>query len=110
MKGWIRRTCVGCVVALALGGPLAHASSSGTITFVGAVVAPTCSMDTTRAAPGRTFGGCGVEPDGQAAHDSMYRQDVVSLESVLSSQDRLLNYYAGYAGTAGTQLTIRTYE
>lgn len=40
----------------------------------------------------------------------MYRQDVVSLESVLGSQDRLLNYYAGYTALSETQLTIRTYE
>ncbi len=109
MKGWIRRTCVGCVVALALGVPLAHAEG-GTITFVGAIVAPTCGMDHAQAGLGRSTGGCGVEPTGQVPYASMYRQDVVSLESALASQDRLLNYYAGYAGTADMQLTIRTYD
>jgi hypothetical protein len=111
MKGWIRWTWTGCcVVALALGGPLAHASSSGTITFVGSIVAPTCGMSGVPMAPGRTTGGCGIGPDGQPAHTTMYRQEVVSLESALSSQDRLLNYYAGYAATAQTTLAIRTYE
>lgn len=110
MKGWIRRTCAGCVVALALGVPLAHASSSGTITFVGAIVAPTCSIGEIQATPGQTAGGCGEATGGQAAHLSMYRQDVVSLESTLSSQDRLLNYFADYAGTADTRLLTRTYE
>ncbi|QNK03052.1 hypothetical protein [Dyella telluris] len=110
MKGWIRRTWMGCVVALALGASWAHASASGTITFVGGVVAPTCSTEGTPASFGRSMGGCGLEPNGQPAHASMYRQEVVSLESVLGSQDRLLNYYASYAGAGDAQLTIRTYE
>jgi hypothetical protein len=110
MKGWTRWTWMGCVVAMSLGVPLAHASTSGTITFVGAIVAPTCSMESVQAGPGRSTGGCGIGPDGQPAHTVMYRQDVVSLESALSTQDRLLSYYAGYAGTTDTKLTVRTYE
>ena len=110
MKGWIRKTWMGCVVAVSLAAPVTHASTSGTITFVGAIVAPTCSMESVQVGPGHTTGGCGIGPDGQPAHTVMYRQDVVSLESALSTQDRLLNYYAGYAGTADTKLTVRTYE
>lgn len=110
MKGRIRKTWMGCVVALALGVPAVHASTSGTITFVGAIVAPTCSASDMSAAPGRTTGGCGIGPNGQPAHTSMYRQDVVTLESALDSHDRLLDYYAGYAGLADTKLTIRSYD
>jgi hypothetical protein len=98
------------MVAMALGVPLAHASTSGTITFVGAIVAPTCSVGSAPVTPGHTSGGCGVGRDGQPAHTTMYRQEVVSLESALGSQDRLLNYYAGYAGTTDTTLAIRVYE
>jgi hypothetical protein len=110
MKGWIGKTWMGCMVAVALGVPAVHASTSGTITFVGAIVAPTCSMGDAQAAPGRTTGGCGIGPNGQPAHTSLYRQEVVSLESALDSNDRLLNYYAGYAGTSDTKLTIRSYD
>jgi hypothetical protein len=110
MKGWIRRTCVGCVVALPLGATCAHASASGTISFVGAILTPTCgvggSMGTV---PGSSNGGCGVAPDHSSLPTSSYRQDVVSLESAIATQDRLLIYFAGYAGTVDTQLMTRTY-
>jgi hypothetical protein len=110
MKGWIRKTWVSCVIAASLAAPVTHASTSGTITFVGAIVAPTCSMESVHVGSGHTIGGCGIGPDGQPAHTVMYRQDVVSLESALSTQDRLLSYYAGYAGITDTKLTVRTYE
>ena len=111
MKGCIRRTWLGCLVALALGVPVAHASAAGTITFVGAIVTPTCSFGGTMGAlPGRANGGCGVASENSSAHTSIYRQDVVPLEGALNSQDRLLNYFAGYAGTADTRFVTRTYE
>jgi hypothetical protein len=111
MKGWIRRTCVGCVVALALGGPLAHASSGGTITFAGAIVAPTCGFLSTSQSPiQHGGGGCGTTMAASASPTSVYRQEVIALENVLESQDRLLNYFASYAGASNTRLLIRTYE
>lgn len=40
---------------------------------------------------------------------SSYRQDVASLEGE-ANRDRLLAYFAGYAGNQGTQIVTRTYE
>ncbi len=111
MKGCSRRTWLGCAVALALGASVAHAGTGGTITFVGAIVAPTCSFGgAMEAASGSANGGCGVAPEHPSAPTSMYRQDVVPLEGALNSQDRLLNYFAGYAGTANARFMTRTYE
>lgn len=111
MKGWIRRTWLGCVVGLALAVPVARAGTGGTITFVGAIVAPTCSFGGAMAASsGSANGSCGVAQENPSAPTSMYRQDVVPLEGALNSQDRLLNYFAGYAGTADTRFMTRTYE
>jgi hypothetical protein len=111
MKGWIRRTCVGCVVALALGATSVHASAGGTITFVGAIVMPTCSAGGSMGvSPGSSSGGCGVVPDHSSLPTSSYRQDVVPLERAVVTQDRLLVYFASYAGTADTQMMTRTYE
>jgi hypothetical protein len=113
MKAWIRRTWLGCAVALALGAPVAHASGGGTITFVGAIVAPTCSFDGGEQATPQAMNngcGCGTAPVDQSTHTSIYRQEVVPLEDALSTQDRLLSYFAGYAGTTDTRLTTRTYE
>jgi hypothetical protein len=62
------------------------------------------------ASAGSAHGGCGVAADNASAHTSIYRQDVVPLEGALNSQDRLLNYFVGYAGTAETRFVTRTYE
>jgi hypothetical protein len=111
MKGWMCRTWLGCAVALALGAPVAYASSGGIITFVGAIVAPTCSFgEGAQAAPRATNDGCGTAPIDQSVHTSLYRQDVVSLEDAWTAQDRLLSYFAGYAGANDTRLMTRTYE
>lgn len=109
MKGWIRKTCVGCVVALALGAPEAYADG-GRITFQGAVVVPTCSAPDEGVRPVNRSGGCGVASDQLVPHASFYRQDVVPLEHALAQQDRLLNYFGGYAGMVDTGLTTRVYD
>jgi type 1 fimbria pilin len=109
MKGWIRRTWMGCAVALALGAPLAHADG-GTITFVGAIVAPTCTtVDVEASSPAVSRGGCGVAASEAAAHTSVYRQQLITLESA-ATDDRLLAYFAGYAGHDDTRLLTRTYD
>jgi hypothetical protein len=110
MKGWIRKTWMGCVVAVSLAVPVAHAAGTGTITFVGAIVVPTCTMtETAGAFPDRGYQRCAV-PAGQASMPtSSYRQDVASLESE-ANHDRLLAYFAGYASNEHTQIVTRTYE
>ncbi|WP_109125297.1 type 1 fimbrial protein [Dyella sp. C11] len=105
MKGWNRKTWMGCVVALALGVPLAHAEG-GTIMFSGAVVTPTCSFGTGDV---NTGGECGASASA-SSHAQLYRQDSVALENALNTHDRLLNYFAGYAHENGQQLLTRTYE
>ena len=111
MKGWIRWTRAVCVVALVLGGSFAHASSSGTITFVGAIVATTCDVaDAMPMAPNGSRGSCGVTPEQPSTHATLYRQDVQTLESAVASRDRLLVYFASYAHGADVQVMTRTYE
>ncbi|GAB2803043.1 hypothetical protein [Dyella kyungheensis] len=111
MKGWIRKTWVSCVVAASLGVPLAHAAGTGTITFVGAIVVPTCNTaDVAGVFPQRGYQHCAM-PAGQASlPTSSYRQDVASLESEAVNHDRLLAYFAGYASSEQTQIVTRTYE
>ncbi|WP_144240728.1 hypothetical protein [Dyella japonica] len=110
MKGWIRRTCVVCAVAWALGTPLAHAGGSGTITFVGAIVVPTCSVaDTDGTTPDRGRHRCPAVSGEASPPASSYRQDVTLLESVAGS-DRLLAYFSGYAAGGDTRIVTRTYE
>jgi hypothetical protein len=112
MKGWIRRTWTGCVVAMALGGTWAHASGSGTIGFVGAIVVPTCNV-VDSAAGGLPAGGyqrCTAASGPASVPVSSYRQDVVSLETAVQGHDRLLAYFAGYASAQDTQIFTRTYE
>ena len=102
---------MGCVVALVLGAAPAHADG-GRITFVGSIVAPTCRIaglpDTPPAAS--SHGGCGAALGRASAPVAQYRQDVVPLEHAIGTQDRLLVYFAGYAGMARAQVVTRTYE
>lgn len=107
MKGWIRKTWMVCAVAMALGAPLAHADG-GTITFVGAVVSPTCSFDA-GASSGAATGGCGAATVAQLP-TSVYRQQIDTLEAALHASDRLMTYFAGYAGTADTRMMTRVYD
>jgi len=111
MKGWIRKTWMGCVLALSLGAPLAHADG-GKITFVGAIVAPTCGA-LPEASDGLAAmkGGCGAALANVASRSSMYRQSTVSLEQAMQQErDRLLSYFATYANVSDTQLVMRTYD
>lgn len=110
MKGWIRKTWMGCAVAVALGVSAVHASTSGTITFVGRIVEPTCNVaDTEVASPGRGLHRCTVGAGQVLPPASSYRQDVAMLESV-AADDRLLAYFSGYATADSTRIVTRTYE
>lgn len=125
MKGWIRRTCVGCVVALALGGPLAHAEG-GTIMFSGAVVAPTCSVDSRRipeppngqrsSAVIRNFGCAGTTNTSfSALAPQAYTVSVEPLDASALRSDRLISYFSDYVHAAvpeeaHMQLVTQAYE
>lgn len=101
---------MGCAIALALGAAPAHAEG-GRITFVGAIVAPTCHVaGLPDVAPGSSHGGCGAAPGHASAPVAQYRQEVVPLEHAAGTQDRLLVYFAGYASMAKAQVVTRTYE
>ena len=101
---------MGCVVAMSLGVPVAHADG-GTIRFVGAIVAPTCGGTTESAVPNAPRGGCGAALANVASRSSMYRQTTVSLEDAMQQErDRLLSYFATYADASDTHLVMRTYE
>ncbi len=110
MKIGIRGTCSAAMLALALGVPLAHAGV-GTISFVGAIVVPTCGISENASAVSATGdNGCGAVPGGQSTPVSLYRQEVVPVATAAIAQDRLLAYLAGYAGTDDARLVTRTYE
>ncbi|MDR3444856.1 MULTISPECIES: type 1 fimbrial protein [unclassified Dyella] len=124
MKGWTRKTWIGCVVALALGAPLAHADG-GTITFSGAVVTPTCSMGGSDSAPAtqgmahtsRTRFGCSGTADASfsAKAPQAYTVSVESLESSSLGADRLVSYFSGYVrasvpGDVHMQLVTQAYD
>ena len=124
MKGWIRKTCVVCAVASALGAPLAYADG-GTITFSGAVVTPTCStagIDDASVAQlaahgSRTRFGCSGTTDASfsAKAPQAYTVSVESLESSSLGADRLVSYFSSYvraatSGDAHMQLVTQAYD
>lgn len=123
MKGWIRRTCVGFAVALALGAPVVHADG-GVILFTGAVVTPTCSMDsgTSGALPGgststRPRFGCSGAANASFSTRApqVYSVSVEPLESSSLSTDRLVSYFSGYVraaapGDTHMQLVTQAYD
>ena len=105
MKGWIRRTWLVCVVALALGAPAAYASG-GTITFVGAIAAPTCSAPEARidGAAGNASNGRFVCEDRNTTFDAAqsFTLSVTTVQASGMADDRVLRYFAGYAEAAGS--------
>ena len=118
MKGWIRRTWLGCVVALTLGAPLAYADG-GTITFSGAVVTPTCSVDSggtsTLPVSGTRFGCGGAAASFSTQSPQAYTVSVEPLGSSSLSTDRLITYFSGYVrasvpGDTHMQLVTQAYD
>lgn len=110
------RWSIGLVLALAVSAAWAE---GGRIEFHGAVVEPTCSTvglpDDLSHTPG------GLAPQrfgcGQSAADEgpTYSRDVVDLATANRRRDRLLDYFASYAGVAaggeaGMKVVIQTYD
>ena len=108
MKGWTRRTWIGCVVALACGASLAHADG-GRIDFVGAVVEPTCSLHDQALAGAdlssfaRTHWGtsCGDRAEASPTHSPSYAMSVESVGTSAMASDRVLAYFSNYLQAAG---------
>jgi len=99
-----------CVVALGLGAPLAYAEG-GTITFSGAVLAPTCSAGNAgvaamtavqRTALSRQRFDCGGSPGGDThAVPTSYTLTVEPLDASALSADRLVSYFSTYVKASG---------
>ena len=108
----------GCVLIMLIGVGSANAAS-GLITFSGAVVEPTCSIEeaddgmASRSQPNHA-GLTGRLTCGQAPADAgrSYSRTVTSLDKAIIANDRLLGYFASYApvggGTVG--IVVRTYD
>jgi hypothetical protein len=125
-----RLVLLGCFLVSALGAPAVRAGGGGTIeggtiTFVGAIVEPTCSVATApgtlslagRAAPvhpGLQQSCAGSTAAGEPASASRpHEVDVVHLSA--SESDRVLRYFANYVrvaqpGSADPMLVTQTYE
>lgn len=121
-----------CSVAMVFGSPAARAGGGGTIeggtiTFVGAVVEPTCSAGTTsgdlslvvsaaQAHPSLQQSCSGASPTVATANATVsrpYEVDVVHLSA--SESDHVLNYFANYVraaqpASADPMLVTQTYE
>ncbi|WP_149362892.1 hypothetical protein [Rhodanobacter sp. T12-5] len=111
--------CVLIALAMLASMPSANAAT-GRIVFSGAVVEPTCSTESASdpmashlqavdgLAPGRST--CGQTPTDPGRS---YSHTVVSLDAAVIANDRLLEYFAGYANVEGevrAKLVVRTYE
>lgn len=110
--GWL----VGFVLALAMPGAWA---AGGRIVFTGAVVAPTCAVDTTAstttrapAVPADTRTTCGQTT---AVIGSSYVSRTMALDTAAAAGDHLLTYFverqlAAAGGKVTTRLVVRTYQ
>jgi type 1 fimbria pilin len=113
--------CVLIALAMLASMPSANAAT-GRIVFSGAVVEPTCSTERVQAdatnrlppindlAPTRQNCGRTSSDPGRS-----YARTVVSLDAATIANDRLLDYFAGYANAEAAdgeraKLIIRTYD
>lgn len=108
----------GGILVVTAGITLARADS-GTIGFSGAVVEPTCSVAASAAATATEGGATPAGQDhlscGRTSADagSSYTRNVLELNARAVAANRLLSYYAGYAGSNGegrVKLVVRTYD
>lgn len=112
----------GAALTMLLAPALARADG-GTITFSGAVVAPTCAVNAARIsavpprprpypAPTSQRFACG-QTDVAADAGRVYALTEVSLDAFNIDGDRVLAYFANYlgaAGVSGAKLVTQTYE
>ncbi|HEY8586402.1 MAG TPA: hypothetical protein VIL60_06670 [Rhodanobacter sp.] len=109
--------CAALTLALSAGASSVHAAS-GSITFSGAVLEPTCSNVSVSADAGSVANRLPQRfTCGQTATDPgrSYSQTVTELDANAVANDRLLGYWASYASSAGTDkpaatLVIHIYE
>jgi len=111
MKHWIRRIWLGSVVALMLGASSAHADG-GRIVFSGAVVEPTCSVDTQRISTAEARGSqrynC-TEQTGASSSQVAQSYALTVLSGTSLASDRLIGYFANYLN-ADPKLVTQTYD
>lgn len=106
------RWSIGLVLVLGMTGAWAE---GGRIAFQGAVVEPTCAVETAPAgrpaderSPMRLACGQTSTDPGRS-----YSRTMVDLDATVAASDRLLNYFAGYANAPGgrqAKLIVRTYD
>lgn len=121
MAGSLGATVAGCALIMLVGMSSAGAAT-GRIAFSGAVVEATCSTDDVKvetASRLRPVGGLASSrlTCGQTSTDPgpSYSRTVISLDAATIANDRLLDYFAGYANVesvdgAKAKLVVRTYE
>jgi hypothetical protein len=95
-------------------------AGGGRIEFAGAVVEPTCSVETlaieAAARQSQVTGPSSRQSCGQAPGDTArsYSRTVFDLDAAVIAHDRLLGYFASYASPASSgeqaKLVVRTYE
>ena len=122
MAGLLGTRFSGCaLITLAvLAGMSSANAATGRIEFSGAILEPTCSTEhapadaanrlppTNELAPTRQSCGRTSSDPGRS-----YARTVVGLDAATIANDRLLDYFAGYAnveGGAQAKLVVRTYE
>ena len=108
------RWVFGLLIALAV--PSAWAEG-GRINFTGAVVEPTCTIDTAQLGNAAIATAPVHRTCGQGAVDAgrSYSRTVTTLDATAVTNDRLLGYFASYApmgagGKPATSLIVRTYD
>ena len=112
------RWMVGSLMALAMSSAWA---AGGRINFTGAVVEPTCGVESMQAVPAEAQSWrAGQAPShrscGRTAVDlgRSYSSTVVVLDAVTAANDRLLSYFVSYApladGDTAAKLVVRTYD
>lgn len=127
MRGMRWLVLAGCSVAMVFASPAATAGGGGTITFVGAVVEPTCSVAGTPGDLNLVASAAQVHPALQrscsestaattataGANARPYEVNVVHLSE--AEPDQVLKYFANYVraaqpGSADPVLLTQTYE
>lgn len=117
MNASLRSCLIRCFVAglVALCLPVAVQAAQGEISFSGAVVAPTCAIDTAPA-PGSPIQASDAHRRcGASAADagSSYSRTDVMLGDAVVTGDPLLGYFSSYApadGAKAAKVVVRTYD